>query len=90
MVESCWGGGAARRVQMTVDSVELATAGDVVAGEESKKSVRISNNSTRAADFQLLSEQDGVFKFERVEGIVPAELYPGKAGHVDLVRAPPL
>jgi hypothetical protein len=59
--------------------------GDVVSGQSSSKSVRISNSSTMGADFQVLSEKDGVFKFERVEGIVPAELYPGKAGHIDVV-----
>jgi hypothetical protein len=59
--------------------------GDVFAGQDCKKPLRISNGSTLPANFQILAEQAGVFEFQRVEGIIPEEMYPGKAGYIDMI-----
>eukprot|EP01045_Picozoa_sp_COSAG04_P058140 COSAG04_NODE_28109_length_277_cov_2.595506_1_plen_91_part_11 len=59
--------------------------GDVFTGQETTKPLRISNGSTLPANFQILAEKYGVFEFQRVEGIIPEEMYPGKAGYIDMV-----
>ncbi len=69
-------------VQFSTHSMNF---GDVFTGQECKKALRISNNSTLPANFQILAEQYGVFEFQRVEGIIPEEMYPGKAGYIDMV-----
>ena len=68
-----------------VFSTHSMNFGDVFAGQECKKPFRISNSSTLPANFQILAEQMGVFEFQRVEGIIPEEMYPGKAGYIDMV-----
>ena len=69
-------------VQFSTHSMNF---GDVFAGQECTKALRISNGSTLPANFQILAEQHGVFEFQRVEGIIPEEMYPGKAGYIDMV-----
>jgi hypothetical protein len=58
--------------------------GDVISGHEVKRSFRISNMSTLDAEYQVLAEKDGVFEFSSVAGNIPCQMYPGKAGYIDL------
>lgn len=78
---TCQGLSVGPEISFSTNSMNF---GDTVSGTEVKKSFRVSNMSTMPAEYQILAEKDGVFEFSAVAGTVPSQMYPGKAGYIDL------